>query len=167
MGERAGPGRDTYGLHLTLRVAAIEHRTALGDPMLVDGFLRTLVDRVGMTVLAGPLVATEQGPLERAGVSGVVILHESHAAVHTYPALGEAFVDLFSCRRFTPEVVLAVFGQYFGAHHVRESSLLRRGRHWGTDVAEELSAWSRRREGRAQREPSGGPLRSGHAGRPS
>lgn len=167
VGERAGTGRDAYGLHLTLRLTAIEDRVALGDPALVDGFLRTLVDRVGMTVLAGPLVATEEGPIERAGVSGVVILHESHAAVHTYPALGEAFLDLFSCRRFTPEVVLAVLRQYFGAHHVTERSLLTRGRHWDTDVAHELSAWSLRRRGRAEREPTGRPLRSGRAGRPS
>ena len=146
VGKRAGRRLDTYGLHLTLRIAAIQDRVALGDATLVEGFLRTLVDRVGMTVLAGPLVATEEGPRERAGVSGVVILHESHAAVHTYPFLGEAFVDLFSCRRFSPEVVLAVLRQYFGAHAVREKSLLARGRHWDADVAKELSAWSRRRD---------------------
>jgi S-adenosylmethionine decarboxylase len=154
VGKRAGKVRDTYGLHLTLRVAAIEDRVALGDPIRVDEFLRTVVDRVGMTVLAGPMVATEHGPVERAGVSGVVILHESHAAVHTYPALGEAFVDLFSCRRFGPEVVLAVLGQCFGAHHVREQSLRTRGRHWDADVAKELAAWGRRRGGRAEPEPS-------------
>jgi S-adenosylmethionine decarboxylase len=146
--------RDTYGLHLTLRIAAIEDRVALADPIRVDGFLRTLVDRVGMTVLAGPLVATEQGPRERAGVSGVVILQESHAAVHTYPALGEAFVDLFSCRPFAPDVVLAVLGQHFGAHHVRERSLQTRGRHWDTDVAAELAAWSQQRDGEPEHQPS-------------
>lgn len=149
MGEKAGADGETYGLHLTLRIAAIEDRAALGDPVRVDEFLRAVVDSVGMTVLAGPLVATEEGPRERAGVSGVVILHESHAAVHTYPALGEAFVDLFSCRRFTPGAVVAVLGRYFGPHHVRERSLRTRGRHWDTDVAKELAAWGRRREGRA------------------
>ena len=157
MGKRAGTAEGTYGLHLTLRIAGVEDRVALGDPTRVEGFLRTLVDRVGMTVLAGPLVATEHGPLDRAGVSGVVILHESHAAVHTYPALGEAFVDLFSCRRFTPEVVVAVLAQYFGPHRVSERSLLTRGRHWGTDVARELSAWSQRRGGGVgERQASGG-----------
>jgi S-adenosylmethionine decarboxylase len=156
VGKQAGTAAGTYGLHLTLRIAAIEDRVALGDPALVDDFLRSLVDRVGMTILAGPLVATEHGARERAGVSGVVILQESHAAVHTYPALGEAFVDLFSCRRFLPTVVLAVLAQYFGAHEVRERSLQTRGRHWDTDVAKELSAWRHRRDGRAQPQPSGG-----------
>jgi S-adenosylmethionine decarboxylase len=139
-----------------LRIAGVEDRRGLADPALVEAFLRTLVDRIGMTVLAGPLVATENGPLERAGVSGVVILHESHAAVHTYPALGEAFVDLFSCRRFTPEVVVGVLEQYFGTHRVRERSLVTRGRHWDADVARELSAWSQQRDGIGERQPSGG-----------
>ncbi len=76
--------------------------------------------------------------------------------MHTYPALGEAFVDLFSCRRFLPKVVLAVLAHYFGAHEVRERSLQTRGRHWDTDVAKELSAWRQRRDGRAQPQPSGG-----------
>jgi S-adenosylmethionine decarboxylase len=41
-----------------MRITGVEDRAALGDTTLVEGFLRTLVDRVGMTVLAGPLVAT-------------------------------------------------------------------------------------------------------------
>jgi S-adenosylmethionine decarboxylase len=86
----------------------------------------------------------------------VVILHESHAAVHTYPALGEAFVDLFSCRRFAPEVVVGVLAQYFGTHYVTERSLLTRGRHWDADVATELSTWSQGRDDIGERQPSGG-----------
>ena len=31
------------------------------------------------------------------GVSGVVIISESHLAVHTWPELGYAAVDLFTC----------------------------------------------------------------------
>ena len=31
------------------------------------------------------------------GVSGVVIISESHLAIHTWPELGYAAVDLFTC----------------------------------------------------------------------
>jgi S-adenosylmethionine decarboxylase len=139
--------RETYGLHLTLRIGAIDDRAALSDPQAVDRFLRGLVDGVGMSILAGPLVGTEDGPPERAGVSGVVILRESHAAVHTYPALGEAFVDVFSCRPFAPDTVLGVLRQHFGPHRVTERSVRTRGRHWDTDITRELTAWSHRRDG--------------------
>lgn len=147
---------DTYGLHLMLRVAGVEQRAALADPNVVDAFLRTVVERVGMSVLAGPLVTTEEGTPERAGVSGVVILNESHAAAHTYPALGEAFVDVFSCRWFVPDTVLEVLRQHFGDHQVKERRLQTRGRHWDADVAKELSAWSDRRHGRPARRPGAG-----------
>ncbi len=135
----------TYGLHLTMQVAEVERRAALADTDAVSAFLRSLVDRVGMSILAGPLVQTEPGGPDRFGVSGVVILCESHAAVHTYPALGRAFLDMFSCRPFAPGVVDAVTTEFFGRHEVVESQLLERGVHWGTDVARQLQEWSRTR----------------------
>ncbi|MEO6121730.1 MAG: S-adenosylmethionine decarboxylase [Acidimicrobiales bacterium] len=116
----------------------IESRAATGDTQTVHRFLVSVVDRIGMHVLAGPMVARETGPPQRAGVSGVVILSESHAAIHTYPALGEAFVDIFSCRAFDPALVETVFEEFFGRHRLNETGLASRGRHWDGDVANEL-----------------------------
>src|SRR5882724_8617011 len=90
----------TYGMHLTVRIANVEKQAVLNDRDAVSGFLSDLVDRVGMRVLAGPLVGIEEGVPEKRGMSAVIILYESHAAIHTYPELGEAFLDLFSCKRF-------------------------------------------------------------------
>ena len=137
--------KDSYGAHLMMRVGDIEHRMALSDPEAVSRFLVSLVDRVGMSILAGPMVQTEQGGPERFGVSGVVILCESHAAVHTYPALGQTFLDLFSCRPFDPADVVGVITECFGRHRIVESEMVARGRHWGTDVAEQLRSWTRAR----------------------
>ncbi len=95
-----------------------------------------------MFILAGPLVGTEPGGPDRFGVSGVVILRESHAAVHTYPGLGEAFIDVFSCRPFDTEVVGSVVTESFGQHRVVESDMLTRGTHWDADVAEQLRSWT-------------------------
>ena len=131
-----------YGLHLTLRVVDVVDRATLGDVGAVERFLHALVARVGMSVLAGPVVGTEGGGPARAGVSGVVILAESHAAIHTYPGLGQAFVDVFSCRPFSPDDVLAVLEEHFGPHRVSERDVQTRGRHWDADVAKEMSAWA-------------------------
>ena len=143
----AGNEADTYGLHLTLRACEIENRSALADPVTVDRFLVTLVATIGMTVLAGPLVGVDSGPPELAGVSGVVILSESHAAIHTYPAVGEAFVDLFSCRSFDPRAVTTMICAFFGGHRVKEPVLAARGRHWQADIAGELRRWRGSRAG--------------------
>jgi S-adenosylmethionine decarboxylase len=136
---------ESYGLHLTLRLAEVEDRAALGSASSVLHFLRELVSRVGMVVLGGPIVGIEPGEPERSGVSGVVILRESHAAIHTYPELGEALVDLFSCRHFSVEVVLDVLTEFFGSHRVKERALQTRGYHWAAGIAEEMWAWNQLR----------------------
>ncbi len=34
------------------------------------------------------------------GISGFVIIAESHVSIHTFPDRGHAFVDIFSCKQF-------------------------------------------------------------------
>lgn len=135
----------TYGMHLTVRIANVERQAVLNDSDAVSGFLVNLVDRVGMRILAGPLVGIEEGVPEKRGLSSVIILYESHAAIHTYPELGEAFLDLFSCRRFSAETVMETLNSYFGSFSVVEQSIADRGIHWGPNVEQEMSSWSKRR----------------------
>ncbi|MCG8350967.1 MAG: hypothetical protein MI924_24615 [Chloroflexales bacterium] len=59
-----------YGLHLTMRIANISHRDALDDLAVVNNFLATLVQHIGMRILAGPLTGREDGSPERKGCSG-------------------------------------------------------------------------------------------------
>jgi len=135
----------TYGMHLTVRIANVEKQAVLNDRDAVAGFLSDLVDRVGMRVLAGPLVGIEEGVPEKRGMSAVIILYESHAAIHTYPELGEAFLDLFSCKRFSSDQVMNALSDYFGNFNVVEQSVADRGIHWGPNVEQEMSKWSQRR----------------------
>lgn len=56
------------------------------------------------------------------GVSGVVILAESHLAIHTWPELGCAAVDIFTCG--SPEIAEGVGREIIealapGGHHLR------------------------------------------------
>jgi S-adenosylmethionine decarboxylase len=135
----------TYGMHLTVRIANVEKQAVLNDRDAVAGFLTDLVDRVGMRVLAGPLVGIEEGVPEKRGMSAVIILYESHAAIHTYPELGEAFLDLFSCKRFNSDQVMSALSDYFGNFSVVEQSIADRGIHWGPNVEQELGSWKQRR----------------------
>ena len=135
----------TYGMHLTVRIANVEKQAVLNDRDAVSGFLVNLVDRVGMRILAGPLVGIEEGVPEKRGMSSVIILYESHAAIHTYPELGEAFLDLFSCKRFSAETVMDTLSSYFGSFSVVEQSVADRGIHWSPNVEQEMSQWAKRR----------------------
>lgn len=57
------------------------------------------------------------------GVSGFVILAESHLAIHTWPECGYAAVDLFTCgTAMTPEACVAYLVERLCAtHHTCES----------------------------------------------
>lgn len=137
--------KDVYGLHLMMRVSKVANRAALADGETISRFLVDLVDALGMNVLAGPMVTQEAGEPQRAGYSGVIILYESHAAIHTYSNLGEAFLDVFSCKPYPVDVVEEMMSEYFGEYEVVEQTTLGRGVHWGTDVEREMSQWETKR----------------------
>ncbi|HHY93655.1 MAG TPA: S-adenosylmethionine decarboxylase proenzyme [Firmicutes bacterium] len=53
------------------------------------------------------------------GVSGVVVISESHLAVHTWPELGYAAVDVFTCgERVDPWLACDLIVKQFGASHM-------------------------------------------------
>ncbi|GAA1603402.1 S-adenosylmethionine decarboxylase [Actinoplanes couchii] len=136
---------DHYGDELTLRLSGIADIRHLDDDAALHRFMRGLVDRIGMTVIAGPLVATEAGPPEKAGKSAVVILAESHAAIHTYPHLREIFVNIFSCKPFREEDVLDEFHRLVGDYRITEHTFTRRGEEWPRDLTAARHLWSTQR----------------------
>ena len=60
------------------------------------------------------------------GVTGVVLLAESHISVHTWPELGYAALDIFMCGRADPHQALAVIETGF-LPQAREVQCLSRG----------------------------------------
>ena len=92
----------------------------LADPELVRGFLDEFPDRIHMTKITPPAVYTYQGPKpEDWGVSGFVIIAESHISVHTFPDRGYVNIDVFSCKEFDAERALAEVRQTFTMSAVR------------------------------------------------
>ncbi|TDB76204.1 S-adenosylmethionine decarboxylase [Micromonospora sp. KC723] len=136
---------DHYGDELTLRLSGVADTRALHDDDALHTFMRDLVARIGMTVIAGPLVATEEGPPHQAGKSAVVILAESHAAIHTYPELREMFVNIFSCKPFREQDVLDELTGLVGGFEVTERSLTRRGEDWPRALGPASRLWRSRR----------------------
>lgn len=60
------------------------------------------------------------------GVSGVVVISESHLAIHTWPELGYAAVDVFTCgERVDPWVAVEAIVKEFGAESVTASEIKR------------------------------------------
>lgn len=60
------------------------------------------------------------------GISGVIVIAESHFAIHTWPEHGYAAVDLFSCADFDYMSALKHIRVSIGAEHY-SVELMRRG----------------------------------------
>ena len=135
----------TYGLHLTLRLAEVERRDVLDDCKAVADLLVKLVDRIGMRILAGPLAGREDGDAHHSGCSSVIILYESHCAIHTYPEKGELFMDVFSCKQFDVATVAATLSEELGYFRILEQNMFNRGVHWSVDIDREMADWVSRR----------------------
>ncbi len=103
-------------------------REVLEDAERAKRFLLEAPDAIGMTRISPPIVVVRPD-----GLSGFVIIAESHITVHTYAARGEVRLDLFSCREFDAELAVAVSREAFDFKRSRVR-LFRRGLEFPSDV---------------------------------
>jgi S-adenosylmethionine decarboxylase len=60
------------------------------------------------------------------GVSGVVIVSESHLAIHTFPEHGYASIDVFTCgKRIDPKKAASIIAQKLEANRIYEMNVER------------------------------------------
>lgn len=101
---------------------------SLTDLDKVFDFLNNLPERIGMTKISQPHVFKYSGlkPGDW-GVTGVVILAESHCSVHTFPDRhGFVTIDIYSCKDFDAAAVITIIEEYFGPQQY-ECKLIERG----------------------------------------
>ena len=87
----------------------------LSDENVVRVILDRYPDMMGMTKITQPKVLEYRGTKpEDWGVSGYVMIAESHISMHTFPERGLVWADIFSCKDFDPVPVLEDFKRRFG-----------------------------------------------------
>ena len=75
----------------------------LRDIETVRRFLDEYPSAIGMKKIVPPQVYIYRGPVpEDWGVSGFVLIAESHISVHTFPDRRYLNIDIFSCKDFEP-----------------------------------------------------------------
>jgi S-adenosylmethionine decarboxylase len=93
--------------------------------------LDTLPGRINMTKIMPPIVTRYVGVSpEDWGISGFVMIAESHISVHTFPESGEVSIDVFSCKEFDPALTCKYLCEAFGLEEI-ETCVLRRGLEYG------------------------------------
>lgn len=86
------------GRHLLLDLSGVE-AAPLSDQDGIERLLRAAAELAGATPLGAQFHHFGAG----AGVTGVVLLQESHISIHTWPEHGFAAVDIFMCGETRPE----------------------------------------------------------------
>lgn len=119
-----------YGPHLMFDAYKCD-LAKLNDMKLVFQFLTDLPKQIGMNKLTQPYVLSYDGgdKPDDYGVTGVVIIAESHISIHTYPHDGAFFLDVFSCKPFDVEKAKQIIRETFGVNE-EDVSLGVRGKRW-------------------------------------
>ncbi len=117
--------RNEKGVHYI--VDAFGCKANLDSVETVHGMLVKLIKMVGMKRLSDPYVVDYKGENKlNNGVTGIILLSESHVSIHTYSNTGEFYFDLFSCRPFDVKVVRDFIKKTFQISDMNET-VIRRG----------------------------------------
>jgi S-adenosylmethionine decarboxylase len=87
-----------HGLHLLLECDGVA-AAALASPARLEAALRAAADAAGAHVLFGHFHHFG----EHQGVTGVLLLQESHLSIHSWPEFGYAAIDIFMCGDARPQ----------------------------------------------------------------
>lgn len=89
-----------FGPHLIMEASGCNYEK-LTDIKLLTSLLDRLPEKMGMTKVMPPYVFEYRGEVpDDWGLSGIIIIAESHLAFHTFPDKGFVTVDIFSCKDF-------------------------------------------------------------------
>lgn len=127
----SGPydGAMGFGPHLMLDCRGCD-REKIADVAYVFEVLNTLPEQIGMTKITQPYVFPYAGLVpEDKGVTGMVVIAESHLSFHSFTEKDYFFFDLFSCKPFDVAVARQRVIEAFGVRHV-ETHYAERGRHF-------------------------------------
>ncbi|OGC23009.1 S-adenosylmethionine decarboxylase proenzyme [candidate division WOR-1 bacterium RIFOXYB2_FULL_42_35] len=117
-----------FGSHLMLDCYGCP-KDKLADVNFIFDLLNDFPKKINTTKIMAPSVFKYQGKAaEDWGVSGVVLIAESHISVHTFPDKQHAFIDVFSCKGFDTDLAREELIKAFEAT-THEVTILDRGMH--------------------------------------
>ena len=118
-----------FGLHLTFEGYGCD-RKLLGDLAHCYKVLDEYPDRIKMTKIMPPHVQQDlEPPHPKWGISGVVIIAESHIAFHTFPEDNFIALDVFSCKDFDVKKAISFVVESFKVKDYKHN-IFTRGEHY-------------------------------------
>ncbi|NTW34999.1 MAG: adenosylmethionine decarboxylase [Syntrophobacteraceae bacterium] len=124
-----------FGVHLMLDGYGCD-RAVLEDIQFIYNFLDEYPDQMNMTKIMPPYVFRYNGAVpEDWGVSGFVLIAESHISVHTFPDKQYLSLDMFSCKPFDTDDAVEAVRKHFRMQKY-EKRVLDRGQEFPNTIQE-------------------------------
>jgi S-adenosylmethionine decarboxylase len=108
------------GRHLLADLSGIDPALLI-DPQHVERILLQAAQVAGAIAIFGKFHHFG----ENAGVTGVLLLRESHISIHTWPEHGFAAVDAFMCGDARPDLAIELMRHAFSPQHIRVEDVVR------------------------------------------
>jgi S-adenosylmethionine decarboxylase len=118
-----------FGPHLMLDLYGCDRKKLL-DVELAHKILDELPGRLGMNKIMPPYVipykgSDAPGSFDKGGISGVVIIAESHISLHSFVEQEYINIDIFSCKEFDVQKAIDHLVEAFGAKRVEKRFVMR------------------------------------------
>lgn len=124
-----------FGVHLMVDGYGCD-RSALQDINLIYNFLDDYPDKMDMTKIMPPYVFRYNGSVpEDWGISGFVLIAESHISIHTFPDKQYLSLDMFSCKPFDTQMAVDFVKRHFAIQKC-EIKVLDRGQEFPNTIQE-------------------------------
>lgn len=113
------------GRHLIVDAHEVESGL-LKNKKAMKRLLEEMAARLGMRIFREPIIGEIHSPnYPTTGLSGFVILYESHISFHTWPEKNYVAIDVYSCRDFITKEVVKYLKEYLGTKHMKVRSIMR------------------------------------------
>ncbi len=124
-----------FGVHLMVDGYGCD-RERLEDINLIYDFLDEYPTQMDMTKIMPPYVFRYSGAVpEDWGISGFVLIAESHISIHTFPDKQYLSLDMFSCKPFDTQKALEKVKKHFGIQTC-EMKVVDRGQEFPNTIRE-------------------------------
>jgi S-adenosylmethionine decarboxylase len=99
---------EEFGPHITIDLKGCPKET-LSNYDLHFNYLKSLPELINMTPITQPYVFPYSGLVpEDKGITGIVIIAESHISIHSFEEKGYSFIDIFSCKDMDVERAIQI-----------------------------------------------------------
>ena len=115
----------TWGKHLIIDAYGVEEKK-LKNRRTVLNLLRGLPKKFKMRPLGNAVVKKVASDLYSDwGLSGFIMLYESHISLHTWPEKRYMAIDVYSCKDFDDKKIIKYIKKYWDAKKIKTKVIIR------------------------------------------